>query len=279
MSFSERYGFKTVKEVVQRESMDNDLRVGLWNVLDAWLWSRGRKAKWLKDAPGLHAVTRALWHSYFKLPLDDLSDWWPDIQPQFRSYFFSCAWNEVYDFLEFIVTNNPYRDDADAIAKASNGILERELSAYRLVGKRVVEITSPEEIASIEDALAGTASTPTVQTHLRAALEHLADRESPDYRNSIKESISAVEAMVNRAAGTSGKTLGVALAKLNIQTHPALDGAFSKLYGYTNDSSGIRHALMDEPNLEFEDAKFMLVACSAFVNYVLAKAGRAGISV
>lgn len=136
-----------------------------------------------------------------------------------------------------------------------------------------------KEIASIEDALAATASTPTVQTHLRSALEHIADRQSPDYRNSIKESISAVEAMVNRAAGTSGKTLGVALAKLSIQTHPALDGAFSKLYGYTNDSSGIRHALMDEPNLEFEDAKFMLVACSAFVNYLVAKAGRAGISV
>jgi hypothetical protein len=29
---------------------------------------------------------------------------------------------------------------------------------------------------------------------------------------------------------------------------------------------------MDESTVEFEDAKYMLVACSAFVNYLLAKA-------
>jgi hypothetical protein len=50
------------------------------------------------------------------------------------------------------------------------------------------------------------------------------------------------------------------------------------MYGYTSDAQGIRHALMDEPNLSFEDAKFMLVSCSAFVNYLIAKAAKAGIS-
>jgi hypothetical protein len=35
---------------------------------------------------------------------------------------------------------------------------------------------------------------------------------------------------------------------------------------------------MEEPNLEFEDAKFMLVACSAFINFLLEKAAKAGIN-
>jgi hypothetical protein len=48
------------------------------------------------------------------------------------------------------------------------------------------------------------------------------------------------------------------------------------MYGYTSDAEGIRHALMDEPTLESEDAKFMLVSCSAFVNYLRSKAARAG---
>lgn len=60
--------------------------------------------------------------------------------------------------------------------------------------------------------------------------------------------------------------------------HPALKGSFEKLYGYTSDAEGIRHALLDEPNLDFEDAKFMLVSCSAFVNYLKAKAAKAGIN-
>ena len=53
--------------------------------------------------------------------------------------------------------------------------------------------------------------------------------------------------------------------------HPALAGAFQKLYGYTSDADGIRHALMEESNLDLADASLMLVACSGFVSYLLAK--------
>lgn len=54
--------------------------------------------------------------------------------------------------------------------------------------------------------------------------------------------------------------------------HKALKNAFSNLYGYTSDTGGIRHAL-SEDNLEvtMEDAKFMLVSCSAFINYLKTK--------
>jgi hypothetical protein len=57
--------------------------------------------------------------------------------------------------------------------------------------------------------------------------------------------------------------------------HAALRSAFEKLYGYTNNADGIRHALMEEANLEQEDAIFMLVACSSFVSYLIAKQSRA----
>jgi hypothetical protein len=62
-----------------------------------------------------------------------------------------------------------------------------------------------------------------------------------------------------------------------IPMHPSLKSAFQNLYGYTSDANGIRHALLEEANLDFEDAKFMLVSCSAFVNYLVAKASKAGI--
>ena len=51
--------------------------------------------------------------------------------------------------------------------------------------------------------------------------------------------------------------------------HPVLEAAFEKLYGYTSDASGIRHAgQIDGPEATFDEAKFMLVACSGFVNYL-----------
>jgi hypothetical protein len=95
----------------------------------------------------------------------------------------------------------------------------------------------------------------------------------PDYRNSIKESISAVESLVKVTAGSDKGTLGQLTKKLevDIQLHPALTAAFSSLYGYASDEGGIRHALMDSDSIAFEDAKFFLVVCSAFVNFVEAK--------
>jgi hypothetical protein len=119
----------------------------------------------------------------------------------------------------------------------------------------------------------------SVQEHLATALNYLSDRTAPDYRNSIKESVSAVESLCNLITGGK-ESLGEALKKVEtaVPIHPALKKGFSAIYGYTSDAGGIRHALLDQPNLNFEDAKFMLVSCSAFINYLLAKAAKAGLS-
>lgn len=49
-----------------------------------------------------------------------------------------------------------------------------------------------------------------------------------------------------------------------------MKSAFEKLYGYTSDANGIRHAGNIGGNSStFEEAKFMLVSCSAFINYLI----------
>ena len=143
--------------------------------------------------------------------------------------------------------------------------------AYRIVGKEVIEITSQNEIAEIEEALLQTSN---IKSHLSEALKLLSNRPNPDYRNSIKESISAVEALCREITGEN--TLGPALKALDkkgLAIPTFLKSGFEKLYYYTNDSkTGIRHALMDASDApSFEEAKFMLVACSAFVNYIQGK--------
>jgi hypothetical protein len=35
--------------------------------------------------------------------------------------------------------------------------------------------------------------------------------------------------------------------------------------------------MLEEPNVGFDEAKFMLVACSAFVNFIIAKADQCGL--
>lgn len=108
----------------------------------------------------------------------------------------------------------------------------------------------------------------------------LSDRKNPDYRNSIKESISAVETICRRISENPNATLGDALNELvkggKIKFHGALLNAFKSLYGYTNDADGIRHSLMEEESLDQEDAIFMLTSCSSFVNYLTVKTLKSG---
>ena len=128
-----------------------------------------------------------------------------------------------------------------------------------------------EEIKSIDKAIAK--SEKLVAMHLRRFSNFSLDRSNPDFRNSVKESISAVERVASLRTGEKHGTLGQLLKKLEsrIELHPALKNAFGSLYGWTSDDSGIRHALSEKETADFEDAKFMLVVCSAFINYVEGK--------
>lgn len=152
-----------------------------------------------------------------------------------------------------------------------NSEFERLNFAYRVVGTEIVEITSKEELTAIESSMHD--SPTNIRTHLNKALELYAQRPIGDYRNSIKESISAVEAYCRELTGEN--TLGKALDKLKdkgLVIPPVLKSAFEKLYAYTNQpDTGIRHALMDEDGTytpASEEALFMLVSCSSFINYL-----------
>ena len=128
-------------------------------------------------------------------------------------------------------------------------------------------------MAAIEEALSNKYK--SVQGHIAKANHLLADRTNPDYENSIKESISAVEAICKIFTGAKGKeaTLGNMLKKLEekgVKIHGGLKSAFNILYGYASDANGIRHAGdIGGPSSTFEEAKFMLVSCSAFINYLI----------
>ena len=134
------------------------------------------------------------------------------------------------------------------------------------------DITAEAEVVLLEETLKDP-DFPGVRGHLQAALRLLSNREAPDYRNSIKESISAVESMAQVISGNPKASLGEALVVLERESklHSALKQGFSKIYGYTSDEGGIRHAMLEEPNLNAADAKFFLLSCTSFINYLKSK--------
>ncbi len=189
------------------------------------------------------------------------------------------VWYKKYDLIEFaldvlkpnINSDRNYCEIFTSFVSIINATFERLNYAYRIVGGEILEVTDKEEIAAIEDALRESS---TINTHLNESLRLLSNRPEADYRNSIKESISAVEALCREITGTN--TLGDALKTLEkngVLIPTFLKSGFEKLYVYTNDErTGIRHALMNDVETPgYDEAKFMLVACSAFINYVQSK--------
>jgi hypothetical protein len=248
--------------------MDNALRNGLWNLMYQSFWQyqpgSGRRARGTFGGD----LLCSLWAYHFDQPIDEAGEFFGGLLGQVKERYMAAQWFDVYDFVAFVL-NHLAMAHKDDFAAQCNRVLETHLSAYRFVGLMLVPITSEEEILAVEQAMSHGDKFRPITTHLDTALARLGDRPTPDCRNSIKESISAVEAVCQIITGDANATLGKALKLLGI--HPALKQGFSKIYDYTSDASGIRHALSDAPTVDADDAKFFLVSCSAFVNYLISK--------
>ena len=161
-----------------------------------------------------------------------------------------------------------------SLYEEANEVFEKEYIGYRFIDEKITPISDKYEVAAVNEALQNIYQ--PVREHISKANSLLADRENPDYENSIKESISAVEAICEIITLLHGKeaTLGNMLKHLEdkgIYMHPALKSALNILYGYTSEASGIRHAKkLGGEDSTFAEAKYMLVASSAFVNYLIA---------
>jgi len=280
MRFSQRIGKTPVREALQIETMDRALENSLWNSIhdDFIMMCKNYSDSRFETQTYRGNVCLFMWKEFFCNCVDDIPSFssgkirTDDVVLYVKKWFFSSEWYEKYDFIEFLCQTNVGR--RLRFADKCNELLKNEMSGYRIINDQVVQITSEEEIAEIEDALSSSSKWRPVHEHLKTALEYLSDRENPQYRNSIKESISAVESMCKIIAKNKKATLGDALKELEKthKLHSSYKQAFDKLYGYTSDSGGIRHCLLDDSvEVTMEDAKFMLVSCSAFINYLICK--------
>jgi AbiJ N-terminal domain 4 len=271
-TFSQRRGLKSVANTLQVEDMNVELRNSLWNVLQhEFLLAYGNSYSWNVTryyGSSVQDFFEWWWSDCLKLQIDQLTECKSRQVDYLRKIFEKGNWYEVLDCLELIV--NYF--ESPSMVENLNVVLERELSGFRFVGGVFIDITTEQEIEMLEEAL----SDPEFygsSKHLQRALELLSDRKNPDYRNSIKESISAVESLCKEIVGKPNAELGEALKTLESSKHlhGALKGAFMKLYAYTSDEDGIRHAMLEEPDLTAADAKFFLLSCTSFINYLKSK--------
>lgn len=267
INFSERYHFAPEKEI-----QVNVVDIGLFNRLWNLFYSREYEYDPWTLGSGAIEIPEILLDS-FGLTYDfptDYAERNKNIQ-KLRKFLMNAEWYCIYDFIERYVESFGDSSNGNELEKEVNLVLEQEKSGYRMVKGLITPITNPTELEIIRKAMS--TKFVSVNTHFEKALKLYSNRKNPDYENSIKESISAVEAICCIINGKDA-TLNKAIDKLKnngIHIHPAMEKAFIALYGYTSDESGIRHGGIDFANAPAEDAKYMLVSCSAFVNYLIEK--------
>lgn len=281
--FSDRNKIREENKIIQVNAFDERTRGALANITDYIIQAC------FKDIHFSHRRSYDLpkyYQVFLKHLLSDVYgqvlDWaksysYDDILPILQDTFILDDFDSVLTLIEYIASEIPkyeqksifYKGKPYTIAQLYNHILEQEYVGYRLINGEARPITDENEISAIEETI--DSKYVEIKQHINKALGFLSNRQEPDYANSIKESISAVERMCSIIIGKA-TTLGNALKHLEnsgVMIHPALKQAFSQMYGYTSDASGVRHAgELGGQASTFEEAKFMLISCCAFVNYL-----------
>lgn len=287
MRFSQRHGYKPI-DSLQLERLERGTRNRIWNCVGEYFASRARyffeEGFYGSIEDDLRTIIDSYYGRFIKAdnvadPRDRSTGYIDVFRDDAAQFIKEAEWYEVYDFVEFVL---PLTEKTDELTDKLNSILEEERTAYRIVSDIIVPIYNSTEKESIESSVENSVGLIGVHEHLKQAIAHLSNRKNPDYRNSVKESISALESLCKTIADDRTATLGDALKTIEkngqVDLHKALKQSFSSLYGYTSDADGIRHAMLEESSLTFTDAKYMLVSCSAFINYLISKASDAGLS-
>lgn len=273
--FSERKKLKSFSDIVQTNNLNERTRNKLFSIIRDIIVELSSCVDGCLDVlieyiyEELFSLTKAhipLNYSKIHYDYDKVIDILYDIYSNYE-------YNEVFDFIEGLIKAvnsvnqiNPYiyKYEFQVVARCNKTFIEENVN-YRIVNNIITDLVSENEIKEIDNVINN--KNKVVSNHVEKALELL--YQSKDYDNSIKESISAVEGMCQILTGNDNATLGDCLKKLKDSIHPAMKDAFLKLYGYTSDANGIRHANgLGEGDSTFAEAKYMLVSCSSFINYL-----------
>jgi len=234
MRFSQRVGKSPIRAEIQIDLMDNRLRNRLFNVL-----------KWYIDEISFWESGHYIRNQFVLGYCDYFGERYVDnnyedfIDKVTTKIFADEDTFYFYDFIEFIVL----RDDSKRgdLVNEFNHILDEEKAAYRFsLDGELIKITDEIELDEINRAIKATGKYSGVDEHLEKARRFFSNREKPDYKKSIEESVHAIEAIAKIVVKDKDATLSNAVKKIS-NLHPALRESIEKLYGFAGDADGIRH--------------------------------------
>lgn len=272
LSFSERNGLVDIPPQLKLGEVSSELK----RLFDYHIGSEVERVR--RYGPGGSYFDRAwrivamdLHVRFFKEPRSSFRDDPSALMKKIETFIARSEFNWLFDLIEFFVRHPGC--SAQLKADLASAFIEAR-AAYRIVEGQIIAVGNEAQAEAITSAIdnADRFGSEAAKKHLLTAATRLRDGAWSD---SVRESITAVEAIA-RMLDPNSRTLGPALKHLeqNGYLHGSLKGAFGKLYGYTSDEEGIRHALVFKAaaNVDEADALFMLGACASFVSYLASRA-------
>ena len=236
--FSDKRGIKRLSNIIQVDSLNDRTRNKIYSATMELVNKTDDKRKFVEY----------IYEDIFSLTKNDIplngqefdifSDYYKNVEDEILFNLRNCEYNNVFDFIIGIIRGIKINKLKNWYIKEIEKIFKEENVNYKIVGDNIIDIIDEYQVAEIEETLKNPYD--IVRKHYNKAIEKL--YQDRDYDNSIKESISSVEAMCQALTENNKATLGDALKLLKDKIHPAMKSAFEKLYGYTSDANGIRHA-------------------------------------
>lgn len=216
----------------------------------------------------MHKVLCDWWVAEAEMMIDEAPRFPNGWQEKLRKVF-DVGFPHPYNVAQFLLDHNEARSVHKDIASA----LENSRAAYRVVDGKIVPYGTEAEYQQLLAAVQASdrAGASGARAHL---LQSGQEMMAGNWRKSVHESVSAVESVAKVISGEHGKGLSElikSLAQNGQIPHPALAAALSKLYAYSSDEKGVRHALVldGEAKVTESDAFLILGICAAFVSYLL----------
>ena len=271
LTFSQAQGLEDLPQPLSLGEVSSQARNLIW----AAFWeTTAEHSSWDNISFPWSAVLRDTHVRFLRQPVDEFSRLREDIRDTFKEFILGgVPYNRLFDLLQHLMRHE--HCPVELISRMHAAFVESRL-AYTVDScgpPTILPMATPEEGEALRRALhqLSQAEFSGARKHLRSAGEFI---NSGDWRGSIRESIHAVESVARRLDPQAAKTLGPAIDRLQREhgMHPALAEACKKLYGYTSDEDGIRHAALDDAaEVDQPEAVFMLGACASFVSFLLQK--------
>lgn len=276
LTFSQREGLAPLPEAMRPKHVSKDFRNMVWFILDRTVDRETNHFGEYYSNSSMSAIVLSYCLMILKWTHDHIVHSPSQHKKLLKQTILEGSFDQVLSFIEFVLRHSRCTPE---LREVLGKVFQDSQLAYN--------VQTIDDLPTVVPRFSEESSTATQQAigiveekgpsgaraHLRNAARAINENRNAD---AVRESIHAVESVVRTIDPKEGSTLGSALGsleKVGVLDHPALKDAFLKLYGYTNDKNGIRHALLEEGTADVDstDAVFMFGACACFAAYLIEK--------